>query len=326
MLRAGVIGLGVMGRHHARVISAMPEVHLVGACDTHPSLEEPAFPVFSDLDQLLGMQLDYCVIAVPTSEHLPVAMSVAKAQVAALIEKPIAIDLESAESVREAFDSRGLIAGVGHIERFNPAVQQARERIEAGQLGEVLQVATVRESPFPGRLQDVGVALDLGTHDFNLTQYLTGSRYESISARTRQLQDHAHEDLLTAVGQLDNGVVTNHLVSWLAPRKERVVSVLGERGMFRIDTLSSDLTFYENGDSPNEWGPVAQFRGISQGSVTQYAFPKREPLVIEHEAFCQTLLGESSAIVTLEDGIQTLRVALNALVSAETGRVITVGK
>jgi len=321
-LRAGVVGLGVMGRNHARVLSSLDGVKFVGACDPFTVSREHPFEVYRELGHLIEQGMDYCVVAVPTSEHLNVGLELANARVATLIEKPIAIDLISAENLRLAFQRNGILAGVGHIERYNPAAQEARRRIEMGQLGEIIQIATSRQSPFPGRLQDVGVSLDLATHDIDLTAWLTSSDYSLVTAHSRRLSGHKHEDLLSVIAKLTNGVVANHIINWLSPRKERRVSITGERGMFQIDTLTSDLTFFENGSVPHEWGQVAQFRGISQGDVIQYAFPKREPLVLEHEAFRDALMGAQSEIVSLESATMTLKVALAALESSEADTAI----
>lgn len=324
-LRSGIVGLGSMGRNHVRVLSSLEGFQLVGVFDRGYLDEQLPVKMLPSLEDLLSLELDYCVVAVPTAEHLSVGLALAEARVPTLIEKPIAVDRPSAERLIDAFAVAGVIAGVGHIERFNPAAQEARRRIDSGQLGELIQIATVRQGPFPGRFQDVGVGLDLATHDIDLASWIAQSHYRSVMAHARQLPGHPHEDLLAIVGSLSSQVVTSHVINWLSPRKERQVTIIGERGLLQIDTLSSDLTFFENGSVPNEWGQVAQFRGISQGDVTRYAFPKREPLVLEHEAMRDAILGEPAEIVSLEDAARTLHVALSALASAELGSVVAVG-
>jgi len=323
-LRVGVIGLGVMGKNHARVLRTVAGVRVIGACDPFAGDEDIPIPVFRSFDELLSHGPDYCVVAVPTSHHFEVGMTLANAGVSALIEKPVAIDMASANTLATAFRSAGLVAGVGHVERYNPALREAQRRIALGELGELIQISTVRQGPFPGRLQDVGVALDLATHDVDLTSWIAQSGYRAVGAYASRLSDHEHEDLLTVVGQLRNGVVVNHVINWLSPKKERRTLVTGTRGVFQIDTLSSDLIFYENGSVPNEWNQVAQFRGITQGNIIQYAFPKREPLLLEHEAFRDAVLGVGSDIVTLDEGARTLEVALGALTSARLGETVEV--
>jgi predicted dehydrogenase len=125
-----------------------------------------------------------------------------------------------------------------------------------------------------------------------------------------------HEDMVAATGKLANGTITNHLVNWLSPMKERVTVVTGERGAFVADTLTADLTFYANGVVNTEWDSVANFRGVAEGDVTRFAISKREPLRTEHERFRDAVLGVAADTVTLNDGLNTLNVAERLLRSA----------
>jgi predicted dehydrogenase len=295
-------------------------VDFVGACEPQPEADQYPFEVFPDIESLVAQGVDYCVVAVPTSAHLDVATFLAQSDIHCLIEKPLAATFEEAKALKEIFAAKGLIAAVGHIERFNAASVEARRRIEEGQIGRVIQISSSRQGPFPGRLYDVGVGLDLATHDIDLAMWLSQSRYTSIAAQSSHESGHAHEDLLVITGLMSNGVVVNHLINWLSPRKERTVAVLGERGLLQIDTLTSDLTFFENGSIPNEWGQVAQHRGITQGDVTRFAFPKKEPLLSEHEAFAAAVKGLPASVVMLADGAEVVRVAATALDAAREGK------
>ena len=148
----------------------------------------------------------------------------------ALIEKPLARTSTAPPRSPRRSRRAGLVGAVGHIERYNPALQSLRARLEDGELGEVYQVVTRRQGPFPARIADVGVVKDLATHDIDLTAWVTSSRYASVSARTASSSGREHEDLVAVVGTLGDGTVTNHLVNWLSPMKERVTVVTGERG------------------------------------------------------------------------------------------------
>jgi len=281
-LRAGLIGLGAMGRNHARVLNLLDGVELVGVLDPAPGGAVPGgVPVVAELEQFIGLGLDYAVVACPTGLHEEVGLRLAEAGICALIEKPLASTLEASQRLVEAFESRGLVGAVGHIERYNPALQSLRSRLEAGELGDMYQVVTRRQGPFPGRIADVGVVMDLATHDIDLTAWVTGAQYTSVSARTSRQSGREHEDMVVVVGELDNGTVVNHLVNWLSPLKERSTVVTGERGCFVADTLTADLTFYANAAIDNEWEALRAFRGVSSGDMVRYAIPKREPLVVE---------------------------------------------
>ena len=114
--------------------------------------------------------------------------------------------------------------------------------------------------------------------------------------------------------------MVNHLVNWLSPLKERVTVVTGERGTLVADTINADLTFFSNGLAPVSWETMASFRGVVQGDVIRYAIPKREPLLVELEAFRDAVLGLDRRIVTIEDATHTVEVAEAMLRAAETGQ------
>lgn len=323
LLRVGLAGFGVMGRNHARVLRSLEDVELVGIADEAIcDGAEGEQKIVDSVSELIQMDLDYAVVALPTIHHMSAALLLAEARIPALIEKPLAQDVESARRVVEAFESANVLAAVGHIERYNPALRQARIRIDAGELGTIYQVATRRQGPFPARISDVGVVKDLGSHDIDLTSWLTGGQYVSVSAQTARRSGRAHEDLVAAVGHLSNGIVSNHLVNWLSPIKERTTVVTGELGAFVIDTLQADLTFYCNGSVQTTWAPVSQFRGVSEGDVTRYAFERREPLLVEHESFRDAVLGVGNDIVTAREGLHTVEVAEAFLESASEARVV----
>lgn len=327
MLRAGLVGLGSMGVNHARVLAQLPDVEFVGVVDpvAEQGLRSQGRPVLTDLDALLDLDLDYAVVATPTVTHLPLGLRLAQAGVHVLIEKPLTLDAAEAGELTAAFESRGLVGAVGHIERYNPALQQARDRIEAGQLGEIHQVATRRQGPFPARIGDVGVILDLATHDIDLTAWVTRSQYTAVSARTAHRSGRRHEDLVAITGTLADETVTSHLVNWLSPMKERVTVITGERGALVADTLTADLTFFENGVVPLGWPMLESFRGVSEGNMTRYAFAKPEPLAVEHERFRDAVLGKSDDIIHFAAGARTVRVAQAVLESARTGTTVTCG-
>lgn len=325
-LRAGLIGLGMMGRHHARVLRSIEGVDLVAVADPggDPHGVAGGLEVLPDIQSLIAAGIDYAMVAVPTQYHTETGLALAEAGVHALIEKPLAKDTEGARALAEAFEKAGLVGAVGHIERYNPALQSLRARLEAGDLGDVYQIITRRQGPFPARIADVGVVKDLATHDIDLTAWVSQQSYTSVAARTAYKSGREHEDLVAITGMLSGGTVANHLVNWLSPMKERLTVVTGERGTFVADTLLADLTFYANGVVKTQWDDVAQFRGVSEGDVIRYAIAKPEPLKTEHEAFRDAMLGKPSDIVTMRQGYATVAVAEAALESAKTGTTVTI--
>lgn len=323
-LKAGLIGLGMMGRHHARVLASLDGVDLVAVADPAGDPHHVAGdrPVLDSVQGIIDAGVDYCMVAVPTAYHLEVGLALAEAGINALIEKPLAKDTASARQLTEAFASAGLVGGVGHIERFNPALQSARARIENGDLGDIYQVATRRQGPFPNRISDVGVIFDLASHDVDLTAWVVDQRFATVSAFTAKRSGRPYEDLVAMSGELTGGTVTDHLVNWLSPLKERVTTITGERGAFVANTLTAELTYYANGVSLNTWDNLAQFRGVTEGDVIRYGIDKPEPLRTEHEHFRDAVLGKSTDIVTMQQGLDTVIVCEAAVQSAASGTTI----
>jgi len=323
-LRAGLIGLGMMGRHHARVLRSLEGVELVAVADPGGDHYGAAdgMEVLPDVESLIAVGIDYCMVAVPTASHDEVGLTLAAAGIHTMIEKPLARDVAGARKLAEAFEQSGLVAAVGHIERYNPSLQSLRTRLEAGELGEVYQIITRRQGPFPSRIADVGVVKDLATHDIDLTAWVARQPYKSLAAQTAHKSGRKYEDLVAVTGLLADGTVTSHLVNWLSPMKERVTVVTGDRGTFVADTLNADLTFHANGIVPTEWDDIARFRGVTEGDVIRYAIAKPEPLRTEHEAFRDAVLGRQADIVTMRQGLATVAVAEAVIESARLGRSV----
>ena len=323
-LRAGLLGVGMMGRHHARVLREVEGVDLVAIADPggDPHGVSGDLEVLPDIDALIAAGIDIAVVAVPTRFHEDAALKLADAGVHTLVEKPIADSVEAGQRMVDAFESKGLVGAVGHVERFNPALQELRRRLEAGEIGDVFQIATRRQSTFPARIADVGVGKDLASHDIDLTAWVAQADYATVFAQTAFKSGRSYEDMITITGRLSNGIIVNHLVNWLTPMKERVTVVTGDRGTFIADTSTGDLTFYANGTIDLEWESISSFRGVSEGDITRYAIAKREPLKVEHEAFRDAVLGKPSEVVTMRQGLHTLSVVEAALRSASDGMSI----
>lgn len=317
----------MMGRNHARVLQEVDGIELVGVADPmgpgNAQLGEAV--CVRSVEELLAIGIDLAVVACPTEDHEAVATELAESGVHALVEKPLAVDFETATRIADAFERSGLVGAVGHIERFNPAIRSMRQRISDGELGELFQVATRRIGPFPNRIRDVGVVKDLATHDFDLTAYVTGSEYRSISALTSHRAGRPHEDLVAATAALESGVVANHLVNWLTPFKERLVVATGDRGAFLADTLTADLTHFRNAEAPMNWEGLSKFRGVAEGDMIRFAIQKKEPLRSEIEGFRDAVLGRNGEIVTMADGMRAVAVADAALASAESATTVSIG-
>ena len=329
VLRGAVLGLGMIGRHHARLLQTSPAFTFAGAADPGGdrwgAVRDPA-DVHPSLDALLERgRPDFVVIAVPTEEHLAAARACARAGVAVLVEKPLAATAEEATAIIEACAAAGVRGAVGHVERYNPALQELRRRVQAGEIGEVFRIATERVGPFPDRVRDVGVVKDLATHDLDLVRWIGGAPIARLAAETAHRTGRPHEDLVLVTGRLTSGVAFNAIVDWLTPTKVRRTQVLGDAGMLVADTLTSDLTRYENGRVASDWASSQALRGVTEGDATRFALTRREPILVELEAFAAYVAGVADdGVVTLEEGRETVIAAEAALASAARGATVAV--
>jgi UDP-N-acetylglucosamine 3-dehydrogenase len=329
-VRVGVIGLGVMGRNHARAWGDVNGAELVAVSDSDAGSVERAtrgrtLQGFADaLAMLDALELDAVSIAVPTSAHETFAVAAMERGIGVLIEKPLAGDADAARRIIACAERTGAVATVGHIERFNPAVLELERRLQEDPLGHIFQVKSRRTGPLAARIRDVGVTIDLATHDLDIMRRIVGAPVTRVYAETAQRLHSTHEDLFIGLIRFANDVVGLLDINWLTPTKIRELSVAGERGMFVVDYLSQNLTFYENSDADPNFDRLAVVSGVSEGNMVRYSIPRVEPLRAELEAFAAAVRGERPVGVTLADGLAAVVLAEAALASARAGRAIDI--
>ena len=329
-LRVAVVGLGVMGRHHARAWTEMEGIELVGVADADPvavgrATKGRTLEGFTAHEQMFdAVKPDAVCIAVPTSFHEEVAVAAMERGIAVLIEKPLGPDPEACRRIIAAAERTGAVATVGHIERFNPAVLELQRRLAEAPLGRIFQIKSRRTGPFAPRIRDVGVTVDLATHDIDIMRQIARAPITRVYAETAQRLHSTHEDLFTGLFRFETDVVGLLDINWLTPTKIRELSVAGERGMFVVDYLSQDLTLYENSDADPGFDQIAMVSGVSEGNMIRYAISRVEPLRSELEAFAAAARGERDVIVTLHDGLAAVTLAQLALRSAASGDSVDV--
>ena len=331
-LRAGVIGLGAMGANHVRVYGEMQDVDLVAVADVDETRVAAAtagrgVAGYADYGRMLDEQpLDLVSVAVPTLAHLEVASAAIERGIATLVEKPLAATIEEGRALRDLAARAGVPLTVGHVERFNPAVIELKRRLRAGEAGRVFQVHARRVGPFPERVRDVGVALDLAPHDIDVMRFLLESDITRVHAETEQRINTEHEDMLLGMLRFANGVVGVLDVNWLTPTKIRELSVLGERGMFVVDYLARSLTFFENDhhqhEEPAGWA-ARHTKGVSEGPVREIAIEKREPLRVELEAFADAVRSGGPAPVSPDDALAAMEAAEALVRAGASGEDVT---
>jgi predicted dehydrogenase len=311
-----------MGLNHARVYREIEGVELAAVADVAPERLSLVFGPrsYQDYRQLLAAEsVDLLSICVPTRLHREVALAAIERGVPTLIEKPIAAELTEGREIMAAAQRAGVPLMIGHVERFNPAVLELKRRLERGDLGRVFQVYARRTGPFPERIRDVGVVLDLAPHDIDVMRFLLGSEVERLYAETEQRISTEHEDMLSGLLRFQNGAVGLLDVNWLTPVKIRHLSLLGERGLFTLDYLKQELRlFHRDTELPVDVSPP----GIDDAAFETVHVEKREPLRVELEAFVAAVKRGEPPPVGPEEGLAALDIAYRLVESARTHRPV----
>jgi UDP-N-acetylglucosamine 3-dehydrogenase len=294
-LRFGVVGFGSMGQRHARVLREIDGIELVGAVDPHLGASMESCPMHESISALLRRGVDACVVAVPTPHHVATTIALVQAGVHVLVEKPLALELPGCAAVADAVERSGVVAGVAHVARFHEPVRALRSRICSGDLGDIVHIATLAEISPPRRTDGGGLALDVGCHDFDLVEWLSGRRIaaDSIMVEPRESPIGTQDLVLTAA--LSGGGTVEIRLTTAARSRRRSVNVDGANGRHAeaLLALRPDLP---------------------------------DPLTTQLEAFRDLILGRSGAsgpwgVATLADATRAVRlgiVASSRLESAAT--------
>ena len=322
-LKAGVIGLGAMGRHHVRVYNDLPNVELAAVSDVSNDavdrmVQQFGVQGFKDIEKMFRVaDLDVVSVVVPTSLHHDVVMLAIEHGVHVLVEKPIASTVDEASAMINAARDRDVRLMVGHIERFNPAILELKRRLD--QVGTIFQISARRVGPFPDRIRDVGVVVDLASHDIDAMNFLLDSPVETLYAQTARRIHTSHEDMVLGTLRFANGAIGDLDVNWLTPTKIRQLTVVGSKGTFVADYLTQDLAFYENGAVSSEWDSLSELQNISEGNAIRYAFAKTEPLKAELGAFVESILNDTVVPAPPETAAQALAIAHDLIESSRCG-------
>ena len=301
-LRMGVIGVGTMGSNHARVLASLSGVDLVGVADPERGQRELVTrvlgcPAVSDLEGLLKFGVDAVTIAAPTHLHREIALACVDRGVHVLVEKPIASSVEEGRDIISAARRAGLTLMVGHVERFNPAVQAIKEAIRGE---DILSIAITRVGPFPPRMSNVGVVIDLAVHDIDLISWFTDSDIVEVQSQLSSAMAE-REDIALLQFRTASGVLANINTNWLTPFKARNVTV-ATRGKYVMgDLLTRQVT------------ECFGFRPDGSYSMRHLSVGHDEPLRAELIAFIDAIRSGKSPAVTGEEGVASLEIAIRCL-------------
>ncbi len=328
MLTAAVIGVGSMGRHHARVYREMETVQLVAVVDKNMTLARRVgnlynVPHYPDYRMMLEEHKpDLVSVALPTSLHFEVASDFISRGTHVLIEKPITSTLEEAQALVALGKQHGVTISVGHIERFNPVIVELRRRLESQEIGRIYKVHMQRLSPYPGRIQDAGVVVDLASHDIDLMRFLIHEPVTRLYGETLMTINSEREDAFSGLLRFESGIIGVLDVNWITPRKVRSLTITGDRGMFYCDLIAQELLFYENDVAHDNWDNLSILRGVSEGNVLGIRIQRYEPLASELTDFVEAIQSGREPLVTGTDGLETLRMALQFVQSGRSNEVI----
>lgn len=327
-LRVGLVGLGSMGRNHLRILTGRADCRVVAVADpvaearASAAAVAPEASLFADpLALVAEVEVDALVVASPTTAHAEIALTAVERGIPVLVEKPLAASVEEAAEILRASRSRGVPVAVGHVERFNPAVRELGRRLADGWLSTIYAITSRRAGPFPARIRDVGVTIDLATHDVDILSWIAGERPARVYAETAQRIHTDHEDLLFGLLHFPSGATGMLDVNWLTPAKRRQLVVVGEEGMFELDYLTQRLTFTR---SPDVAHPTL-IRGYAptfEGPVVEIPVEAVEPLAAELDAFLGVVRTGGEPLVDAEDGLWAVAIASSLLRSASERRPV----
>jgi len=314
-LNVVVIGAGAMGRSHVRVYSELKDAELVAVCDANKKTAKDVADNYNvnhyaDYKEMIKKEkIDAVSICVPTKFHKDVAVEVIRNKINVLVEKPIAVTLEEAKEIINEADKNNVRLMVGHIERFNPVVIELKKRIAGNELGKIYKVNCSRLSPFPQRVVDVGVIIDLAIHEIDILRYIINSKITRVYAETARRIHSSHEDLLTGTLRFENDILGVINTNWLTPKKVREITVTGEKGMFVANYITQELYFYENEFTRKNLDYNSNLMNVAEGNIKKIKIDKKEPLMVELGAFIDCIKKNTEPMVTGQDGVEALKIA-----------------
>jgi len=327
-IKVAVIGVGNMGRYHARTYSILRNADLIAVSDIDEKAGKKVAKDFSckyykDYNYMLNKEkIDAVSIAVPTKLHKKVALDVIRAKKHLLIEKPIASNTKEAQEIIQAAKEAKVKLTVGHIERFNPVVRELKKLIERQELGKIISIIARRIGMFPPQIKDANVIIDLAVHDIDILNYLLNQQPSEIFTKGRKALTNRREDS-AEIFLSYNGVSGFIQVNWITPVKVRILSVNGSKGYAELNYITQRLELYESKYKKvvDDFGEFVKFGETIKKEIK---VNKKEPLFCELESFVKCIKGNKKPEVSGEDGLKALAIAEKAIESLRYNKVIKI--
>jgi UDP-N-acetylglucosamine 3-dehydrogenase len=328
-IKTAVIGVGNMGRYHARAYSQLKNASLVAVSDINEKIGKKVAKEFNcqyykDYNKMLDKEnIDAVSIVVPTKLHKKVALDVIKSKTHLLIEKPIALTTAEAQEIIKAAKKAKVKLTVGHIERFNPAIKALKDIIKKGDLGKITSIIAKRVGMFPPQIKDANVIIDLAVHDIDIFNYLLDKQPPEVFAKGRKTLTNHREDSAEIFLSYD-GISGFIQVNWITPVKIRTLSVTGSKGYAELNYITQKLELYQSRykkrvDNFGEF--VIKF---GEPIRKEIKINKKEPLLCELESFAESIRKNKTPLVTGEDGLKALIIAEKAVESLKNNKVIKI--
>ena len=310
-INVGVVGVGAMGENHVRVYHKMEEANLVAVSDVSERAlkkieKKYGAKGFTEYSELLeDPEIAAVSVCVPTTFHHAVVMEAIKHGKHVLVEKPIAFTVSEAEEMIAAAKEAGVLLATGHVERFNPAVQKAKELVDDGVIGDIVSAFAKRVGPLPPRIKDVGVSIDLAIHDLDIMNYLFEEEvtqvYGSMNCSFDDSEFEDHAEIMVNFNNESTGIVE---VNWLTPYKRRELELTGTAGIISVDYIKQSIEVY---------GKFAQDIQIKH----------EEPLKGELKSFLNAVMKGEEPEITGEDGLKALKMVIAANKSSQEHKPIS---
>lgn len=317
MLNVAVIGLGNMGKNHARTYTEIDKVKLTAISDIDEekgisTAEKYNCKYYKDYKEMIQKEkIDIISIVVPTKYHEKIAIDAIEKGINVLVEKPIADTVEGAEKIIKKAKEKKVKLAVGHIERFNPAVQKLKQIIDEGKLGQIISIIAKRVGLFPPQIKDANVIIDLAVHDIDIIGYLLGKKPDEIYSNAGRALINEREDYAEIFLKYEN--VTGFIqVNWITPIKIRTLSVTGTKGYAELDYITQELVLYESNHKKDyeTFGEIVLF---SKPNKLEIKIEKGEPLKLELLNMIEAVEKNKQPLVTGEVGLEALKIAMKVL-------------
>jgi UDP-N-acetylglucosamine 3-dehydrogenase len=323
MYKTAVVGAGVMGQNHARVLSEVSQ--LMGICDVNETAGKAVakrfgVPYFKACQDVIRAGVDAVVVATPTVTHKNIAIQLIEAGKHVLVEKPLSNNVADARDIVGLAEQRGVVMAVGHIERHNPAVRYAQTAAQRGQFGKVITASAKRVSSYPGRISDVGVVIDLAIHDLDIIRYVTGSDVEAVFAAGGIQASGKHEDHADIMVMLSNGATGLVEVNWLTPMKIRKLALTCSLRYVEIDYVNQTVDISSSTAMDVDTADLSQIP--QEHDHRHITLKKQEPLKNELLDFLEAIEKKKKPLVTGDDGVEAVKIARAALESIKTRKVV----